>query len=182
MSKRVVVLADLTALFFTREKYRKNIDYKAIDTWLKKVMNTDKLSDVSKFFTLFNSNNQKQTDFIQFLKTQLGWDVVGVKTSEIRSGIDFKHYRFDSRIAFELGYLLADSDADQTDVVVISDSFELLSSMSELTKFEDINVHLAFFSDALDGKWWKILNDEQNKIKFLDFEKISYSEDNSTVE
>lgn len=168
MKSNVIVLADLTALFSIRASYRKNIDYKAIDQFIKDKMNTSSISDESIFYTLYHPGNEKQNNFIKFLKSELGWNVEGVKTSDIRRDVNYQQYRFDAKISYELGLLFRPET--ETRILVISDSFELATPMIEVAGEHNTEVQLGFFSDALDGRWYKVLQNPANRISFLDFE------------
>jgi len=168
MDTNVIVLADLTALFSTRERFRKNINYKAVDEFIKTKMNIKNINDDSVFFTLYHPGNEKQNNFIKFLKSELNWNVEGIKTFDIRKGIEYQQYRFDTQIAYELGLLFRPEEP--TRILVISDSFELAKPMIEVAGEHNTEVTLGFFSDALDGRWYKILQNPENKINFLDFE------------
>lgn len=168
MENNVIILADLTALYSVRGRFRKNIDYKAVDSFIKHKMNVELFTKDSMFFTLYNQMNPGQNNFIKLLRDEIGWNVVGVKNSEIRSGIDYKQYRFDAKISYELGSLLQPESL--TKILVISDSFELASPMVDVADDYNVEMTLGFFSDALDGRWYKILQDPKNKINLLDFE------------
>ncbi len=182
METNVIVLADLTALFSTRERFRKNIDYKAVDAFIKEKMNVKTVNDNSVFFTLYHPANEGQKNFIKFLKSELGWNVEGVKTTDIKRDVDYKQYRFDARICYELGVLF--QPEIDTRILVISDSFELATPMIDSAREHNTEITLGFFSDALDGRWYKILQDPANRINFLDFELMERKsrETNSFIE
>lgn len=161
----VAVLADLTALFSCRTKYRKHIDYQKLDNTLKNIFNVKEFAQATSF-TLYHKGNAKQQDFIQFLKTTLNWEVETVQPNEIRRG-DYLDYRFDVPIAYELGSLVQQDDIQR--VVVISDSYELLRPMHDAAQYLD-SVSLAFFSEALDPRWHKVVHDSSSDIKLIDFD------------
>ncbi len=167
MQSPVIVLADLTALFSTREKFRKNINYKVVDSFVKEKMGVNDFAEDSIFWTLYSQNNEGQNNFINFLKTELNWNVEGIKTTDIRRGVDYKQYRFDSKITYELGILF--QPPTLTRILVISDSYELAEPMIEVAKQAETEVSLGFFADALDGRWINVLKNPENRINLLDF-------------
>ncbi len=138
-----------------------------VDLFIKDRMGVQNIGDDSVFYTLYNANNEGQNNFISFLKTELNWNVKGVKTSEIRRGVDYKQYRFDTKIAYELGVLF--QPESETRILVISDSFELADQMIEVAGEHNTEVTLGFFADALDGRWINVLKNPENKINLLDF-------------
>jgi len=166
--KTTAVFGDLTALYATRSRHQKTINYKRLDEVLRQEMEVEKW-DVNAWYTLFSENNDGQVNFVEGLK-EIGWDV---NTANIRNVRRINRddrptdYRFDSRISYELGACAETVDR----VLVVSDSFELLPSLMQLHEDDaNVEIHLAFFSDALDGRWWKVLNTPNCPIKFIDLE------------
>lgn len=166
----VGILGDLTALFAARSFLKKNINYIKLNENLKSVLETDHFG-MNKFFTLYHPNNEKQAEFLNFLRQELEWEIDTTTPLEIRQSQDYKQYRFDVPIAYHLGI---ESVADEFDkIVVISDSIELMKPMKEASHDIPGGVYLAFYSEALDRRWWKMLMDKDSKIKFIDLDEIN---------
>jgi hypothetical protein len=173
--KSVGVLGDLTALFAARSFLKKNINYSRLNDSLKEYLNIPTFG-MAKFFTLYHPNNKKQLEFLTFLKEQLEWEVETTVPQEIRTTNDYRNYRFDVPIAYHLG---SESVADEFDrLVIISDSVELIKPMQETAHYVPGGVFLAFYNNALDGRWWKVLTKENSGIKFIDLDEIGFSKDN----
>lgn len=167
--KTTAVFGDLTALYATRSRLRKTINYKRLDEVLRETMQVDKW-DVNAWYTLFADNNDGQVSFVEGLR-ELGWDVETLSSREVRRVSRPTDYRFDARIAYQLGACQGEVD----NVLVVSDSFELMHAIRDLQEDDtEINVSLAFFSDAIDGRWWKVINDPKSPIKFIDLEDKLY--------
>src|SRR5690606_30827069 len=79
------------------------------------------------------------------------------------------YYRFDAKIAYELGGLIENEEFDR--IVVISDSYDLASPMIDLAKY-DIEVYLAFFGRQLDFRWNKLFREENSNLKLLNFDEL----------
>jgi hypothetical protein len=164
--KTTLVLGDLTALFAIRSMYRKSINYQKLDSALKRVLEASAF-DTNIWYTLFRQDNDKQASFIQGLR-DIGWDIETVASREVKRLPDTRNYRFDSRIAYQIG--LACESYDR--IVVVSDSYELHAPLMQLLEDDpNIEIGLAFFSDALDGRWWKAIRSEGSRISFIDLDE-----------
>ena len=169
MTTNAAVFGDLTALFSARSHHRKPINYELLGNVLKTELGVDKW-DCDTWFTLYSDQNEGQKKFVQRIK-DLGWSVEPVKPNAVRREKPTDN-RFDTRIAYEIGVSLDSYDK----LLIVSDSYELADP---LLKFIDesenpVEVYLAFFSENLDGRWWKILNDPSSKIKFIDLDRKLY--------
>lgn len=179
---KVALFGDLTALFQIRSVIRSNIDYRLLDKALKKAFNVEEFA-ITKFYTLFKPDNEGQVKFVSGLKKNFGWDIETKRPSEIRrivdkadhkdelNAISHRQYRFDSQIAYDIGEVTAEEDINT--LVVVSDSLELMNPLLSCTKWVP-NVNLAFFGDALDQRWWKILNKTESKINFMDLTRLMH--------
>ena len=168
-NKTTAIFGDLTALFNARSRFRKTINYKLLDEVLRKNSDIEKW-DVNRWYTIFSDNNKAQASFIEGLKS-LGWDVETLKSKNVHKFNKHSDYRFDSRICYQLGTCSGEID----NIVVVSDSFDLYYSIKDLKEDDcDINVSLAFFGDALDGRWWKVLNKEDSVVNFVDLDDLLY--------
>ena len=168
-NKTTAVFGDLTSLYAARSKLQKTINYKRLNEVLLNEMEVEAW-DVNKWFTVFANKNEGQASFVEGLR-EIGWDVETISNRDIRRLNKPTDYRFDARIAYQLG-----ASAETTDrVLVVSDSFELFHTMRDL-QHDDSNIELtlAFFSDAINTRWWKILNDQKQNIKFIDLEDKLY--------
>jgi len=164
--RTTLVLGDLTALFAARSLYHKSINYARLDEVLKRVLGVEEY-DANLWFTLFRQDNEKQASFIQGLR-ELGWDIETVSARDVKHMNDTRFYRFDARIAYNLGLAVEAYDR----VVVVSDSYELHSPITRLHDDDPkIETHLAFFSDALDGRWWKEIRRENSRLHLIDLEE-----------
>ena len=169
--KTTLVLGDLTALFSARSKNHKSINYPKLDETLKRVLGVDKY-DSNSWFTLYRDDNEKQRSFVDGLR-DLGWDVETYSSRDVRRLNDTRDYRFDAQIGYNIGLAVENFDR----VVVVSDSYELQPIISNLVE-DDPNVEafLVFFSDSLDGRWWKEINREDSVVNFIDLEKELYED------
>lgn len=176
--KTVAVIGDLTALYSARSLYRKQINYERLDQALKQQLGVDKF-DVSLWYTLFSGKNEAQGSFVQGLK-DMGWEI---ETVEPRDALKRRRhddqnddrpeltYRFDARIAYQIGLAVG----EHSKLLVVSDSFELLGALQELNADDkDIEINLAFFSEAMDGRWWRTLNNRNGFIRFIDLDSELY--------
>jgi hypothetical protein len=122
--------------------------------------------DANIWFTLFRQDNEKQASFIQGLR-DIGWVIETVPSREVKRMQDTRDYRFDSRIAYSLGNACETYDR----VVVVSDSYELFAPICALQDDDaEIETFLAFFPEALDGRWWRELRNNDSKLSFIDLE------------
>jgi hypothetical protein len=154
----VAVYGDLTALYSMRSRQRRGINYKELDSAIKSHLEVEQFED-NKWFSIYADNNEKQVSFIKGLR-DIGWNVETSSTRDIRRVRDSKEYRFDAKIAVELGLA-----ADQFEAVaVVSDSYELYAPMKRLHE-EDANVqiYLVCFADGLDPRWVKHFHNEDEK-------------------
>jgi hypothetical protein len=164
--RTTLVLGDLTALFAARSSYHKSINYARLDAVLKEILDVEAY-DANLWFTLFRQDNEKQASFIQGLR-ELGWDIETVSTRDVKRMEDARRYRFDVRIAYNLGLAVEAYDR----VVVVSDSYELYPALMRLHDDDPkIETYLAFFSDVLDGRWWKEIRREDSRLQLIDLEE-----------
>jgi len=164
--RTTLVIGDLTALFAARSIYHKSINYSQLDECLKRVLSVDNY-DSNTWYTLFRPDNEKQVSFVEGLR-DMGWNVETVNTREVRRMSDPKYYRFDARIAYDLGLAVEGYDR----VVVVSDSYELSPALVRLQEDDPkLITYLAFFSDVLDGRWWKEIRKDNSKLHFIDLEE-----------
>jgi hypothetical protein len=167
----ISVFGDLTALFNARSTLKKSINYKLLDTNLKKELKV-KEWDINMWFTLFNEINTGQVTFLNSLQN-IGWNIERELSKNVRPTGKPTDHRFNSEISYHLGLSVGEAD----EVLVISDSFELYGAMNELNKSTDsMKVNLAFFSDGLDNRWWQVLNSKHNFINFIDLNTILYED------
>lgn len=168
-NKTTAVFGDLTALYAVRSRLRKTINYKRLNDVLLEEMGITTW-DVNKWYTLFADNNEGQVSFVEGLR-DIGWDIETLNNRETRRVNRPTDYRFDTRIAYQLGASVETVDR----VLVVSDSFEIIHAMKDLQQDDlNIEVYLAFFSDALDGRWWKVIHDPKSNIRFIDLEDKLY--------
>jgi hypothetical protein len=170
--KNVALLGDLTALFHARQKHQKRIDYKALDSNLKRHLGVKEFA-FTKFFTSFHPSNETQVDFLKLLK-QFDWNVDTFSPQDIRKeGVHSTAYRFDACIAYELGNIVSEREGkDGIDkVVILSDSFDLARPIMDASQFLDVS--LAYYSDVVDPRYWKIINSSKNELRFLDLEELN---------
>lgn len=163
--QNVAVYGDLTALFSARSKLRKQINYENLDKVLKKVvgLEEDESYDLNSFYTLFDSQNEKQVSFVNGLR-ELGWNVSTTNSRDIRRGLHPTRHRFDADIAYDIGLNIESFNK----ILVVSDSFDLLRTLDRYhDDAVDCEINMTFFLDALDMRWWpKISGDSY--IKFTD--------------
>ena len=170
--RTTLVLGDLTALYAARSIYHKSINYSQLDEALKRVLGIESY-DSNIWFTLFRQDNEKQVSFVQGLR-DLDWDIETVSTREIKRMSDPRQYRFDARIAYHLGLAVEGYDR----VVVVSDSYELHPALVRLHEDDvKIDTYLAFFSDALDGRWWKEIRRDGSRLHLIDLEEELHREE-----
>lgn len=173
------VIGDLTALYSARCLHRKQINYERLDEVLKRTLGTDKLN-LSVWFTLFSSQNEGQVSFVQGLKN-MGWDIDTVEPRDVlkwRRREDTRNderpeltYRFNTQVAYQIGLAVGEHNK----LLVVSDSFDLLAPLRELHADDpDTEISLAFFSEAMDSRWWRTLNDKNGFIKFIDLDTELY--------
>ena len=144
----------------------KSINYAKLDEALKRYLGVTEY-DTNMWFTIFRQDNEKQASFIQGLRG-LGWDIETVSSREVMRMNDTRYYRFDARIAYNLGLAVEGYDR----VVVVSDSYELHPALVRLHEDDPkIDTYLAFFSDALDGRWWKEIRRENSRLHLIDLEE-----------
>lgn len=171
--KKVAVFGDLTALYDAKTELKKNINYLFLDKAIKDHFGVTTLS-CAKFYTLFHPENQSQVDFVKHIEVNVNWQVITKRPSEIRrttnSGNPHKNYRFDAQIAYDIG---AATGEDYNSIVVVSDSVELIKPLLDAAKYIEGDVNVAFFSDAMDHRWWKALKD--SGINFFDLGEIMYN-------
>lgn len=175
-NKKVAVYGDLTALYSARASFNKNINYNLLDLAIKKYSNVTNLA-CKNWYTLFHPENESQVDFVKMLEANFGWNVITKRPSEIRrtnSTSPNTDYRFDVPIAYNIGEATSEYD----EIVVISDSIELLQPLKLATEF--VKVTLSFFNDAMDRRWWRPL--QQTKINFVDLSDLIYSNKVSPVQ
>jgi len=170
--QNVAVYGDLTALYDTRERHRKPINYATLDTVLKATvgLRPDESFDVTSFFTIFSSQNDKQVSFVKTLR-ELQWEVETTHPREIRKGMRPTDHRFTADIGYELGL-----GVDQFNkVLIVSDSFELARPILRFAdEDKECEVHLAFFSESLDSRWWPLIRSADSCIKFTDLDTELY--------
>ena len=165
MQKTTSLIGDLTSVFSARSRFRKSINYEALNNNLKNSLGITAYDD-TVFFTLFKPDNEKQASFVKTL-TDIGWDVVPEFQRNVRKVEDPRQYRFDARMASEIA--LSESDR----VIVISDSFELAPVMKQVKDISpDVDLFVAFFSEALDNRWWKLFNSDDPFVKFIDLDEL----------
>jgi hypothetical protein len=171
--QNVAVYGDLTALYAARSIYRKLINYETLDTVLKAAVNLqpEDSFDVSNFYTLFSNQNEKQVSFVNTLK-DLGWGVTTAHPREVKRGKPVDH-RFDTDIGYDIGFGIEEFNK----ILIVSDSFELART---LNRFQDddsqCQINLAFFSEALDPRWWPIIRDTNSPINFIDLDVELYND------
>ena len=166
----VAVLGDLTALFSARSQ-RRSINYEKLGEVLKVAMGVDGF-DQNNWFTLFSPGNEGQVSFVNGLR-ELGWNVETKNPRDVRRGMQTKDYRFNSRITYKLG--IAAHDADR--VLVVSDDYDLVDTIQDLQKDDpEVEVTLAFFGSALDGRWHKFLGSSDCPVNFIDLDDELYKE------
>lgn len=167
--KKVAVFGDLTALYHARKEIKKNINYNHIDSAIKKACGITKF-DCANWYTLFHPENQSQVNFVKTLEA-LDWTVKTKRPSQIRrvgaSNNPHTDYRFDAQIAYNIGEATGEFDK----IVVVSDSLELLIPLQEATEFVDVT--LSFFTEAMDRRWFRPL--DESKIKFLNLGEMLHS-------
>jgi hypothetical protein len=167
-SQKVAVFGDLTALYATRSKRERSINYSYLDAALKRVAGVDSF-DESVWFTLFSEGNERQVSFVQGLR-DLDWEVETKLPHTItkKNRFDSMNYRFDSQISYYLGL----SVEYHNKVIVVSDSFELYDSLQKLREDDQkIDICLAFYPDGLDGRWWKQIRSQDSFLTFIDLEE-----------
>lgn len=178
--KKVAIFGDLTAMFDAKTEFKKNINYELVDRSIKNHLKIESFFR-SKFYTLFHPENPAQVNFVKMLEANLGWSVETKQPREVRrpsnsTGSPHKNYRFDAQIAYDIG----ESTGDDCDtIVVVSDSLELLKPLITASKYQDLNVIVAFFSDAMDRRWWPGM--KQSGIQFVDLGEIMHSTRMSNV-
>lgn len=166
MSKTTTVFGDLTALYSARSRHRKPINYELLDSILKESMGV-KTFDENYFYTLFSDQNEKQVSFIAGLK-KLEWNVQTMNPRDVPRGLNWQSYRFDAQIAYQLGLGVERA-------LLVTDSFDLLPVIeAALREDKDTEISLAFFSESLDGKWWKKINGADSIINFIDLDEKLY--------
>jgi hypothetical protein len=173
MKKTTCVFGDLTALYSARSKDRKPINYSKLNSIICKHLNIESLSDEliddNTFYTLFSETNEKQVSFVKGL-SDFGWNVETMNPKDIPRHLNWQNYRFDTKISYQIG-LGVDN------LFLITDSFDLYPIIKAVKEENSDNqVCLAFFGSSLDPKWWKVLREENNFIKFVDLDKELYSQ------
>jgi hypothetical protein len=89
---------------------------------------------------------------------------------EVRRGKPTDH-RFDADIGYDIGLGIEEFNK----ILIVSDSFELSRLLSRLQDDDNsCEVHLAFFSEALDPRWWPIIRDPKSRICFTDLDVELY--------
>jgi hypothetical protein len=172
--KKVAIFGDLTAMYDAKTEFKKNINYALVDKAIKDHLKIESFFR-SKFYTLYHPDNPTQVNFVKMLQDNVGWAVETKQPREVRraansTGSPHRNYRFDAQIGFDIG----ESTGDDCDtIVVVSDSLELLKPLSIAAKYQDLNVIVAFFRDAMDRRWWDGL--KQTEIQFLDLGEIMHS-------
>jgi len=167
----VAVYGDLTALFAARSRCRKQINYETLDHVLKAAvgLKPEENFDLSAFYTLFSSQNEKQVSFVKTVQ-DLGWSVNTAHPREVRRGKPTDH-RFDADISYDIGLGIEEFNK----ILIVSDSFELARPLERLQDDDNsCEVHLAFFSEALDSRWWPLLRDTDSRIHFTDLDVELY--------
>lgn len=171
--KKVAVFGDLTALYTARTELKKNINYLLVDKAIKEKFGVKTLS-CSKWYTLFHPQNQPQVDFVKMLETDLNWEVITKRPSEVRrssaNSNPHNDYRFDAQIAYNIGGATGE---DYDTIVVVSDSIELLKPLKDAVEFFDGKIYIAFFGDAMDRRWWNGLNN--SRVEFLELGSMIHS-------
>jgi hypothetical protein len=172
--KKVAIFGDLTAMYDVKTEFKKNINYALVDKAIKDHLKIDSFFR-SKFYTLYHPDNVTQVNFVKMIETNIGWSVETKQPREVRRssnmvGSPHKNYRFDAQIAYDIG----ESTGDDCDtIVVVSDSLELLKPLITASKYQDLNVIVAFFSDAMDSRWWGGM--KQSGINFVDLGEIMHA-------
>src|SRR6266581_4339405 len=184
--KKIAVFGDLTALYDAKSEFKKNINYSLLDKSIKDYFAVKSLS-CARFYTLYHPENQSQVDFVKMLETTVNWEVVTKRPSEVRrvsnTGNPHKNYRFDAQIAYNIGECTGE---DYDSITVITDSIELLRPLVEAKKYignensSNNTVNVAFFSDAMDHRWWRGL--KESNINFIDLGEIMYNSRNQKPE
>lgn len=174
-SIKVAILGDLTALYSVRTQCRKSINYQTLDLVLKEEVGLapDERPDYDAWFTLYSEQNEGQRKFVDNIK-DLKWEVETVPPNQVRRGRP-TDYRFDTRLAYELGVLSTD---DYDKIIIVTDSYELHEPIMNLIEESEPGhvpeVYLAFFSENIDNRWHKILHNPKSPIKFIDLDDKLY--------
>lgn len=162
MEKMTCVFGDLTALYNARLNDRKQINYKLLDSLLKKELEVESF-DESFFYTIYSEQNEKQVSFVKGLK-ELGWNVETINPRDIPRDVPWSKHRFDTRITYEMSF-----GGDK--LLLLTDSFELYPIIEKIKQEKpDTEVYLAFFASSLDNRWWKVLNN--GMVNFVDLDEI----------
>lgn len=167
----VAVYGDLTALFSARKRCRKQINYETLDHVLKvsQGLKPEDSFDLNSFYTVFSPMNEEQVSFVKTIQG-LGWNVTTSHPREVRRGNPTDH-RFNADIGYDIGLGIEEFNK----IVIVSDSFELARPLERLQDDDNgCQVHLAFFSEALDPRWWPILRNTESRIKFTDLDVELY--------
>lgn len=164
----VAILGDLTSLYAARKKHRKAINYNKMDDILKDLMGVSSWN-TADFYTLYGRHNDSQTNFLKGLE-DMGWEIHKKEPRDIPPNTNLVDYRFDIDIAYQLGLAVDNFDK----ILVISDSYQLLNAIRNLRDDDSkIEVNLAFFQDALDGRWFNEIN-ENNLVNFINLDNKLY--------
>ncbi len=171
VTKSTSLLVDGSALFLSSRAIETEhpLDYRRLAQKLMEKLKVESFRPAI-FFTSFDSGNEGQLKFLNFIRDMMAWQVEAVPFSEAalmpQSERDASrpYVRFDSRIAFSLGRL-----AGRSNVVVVSDAYSLASPILETAR-RGSNIALAFFSRALDPRWLKHLRDARSGIQFIDLD------------
>jgi len=175
MDKKINVIGDLTALYAARSGHnpgrsRHSINYAQLNKGLLAACGVTEW-DTNVWYTLFSAKNTEQNSFVSGLK-ELGWNIKTYQSKDVRYHQYTTDYRFDAQIAYDLATI------DGDDVVIISDSLDVLSVIKKAKEDDpNLNITLAFFSDAMDRAWWKILKDENKCFKFIELDDVLYEKE-----
>ena len=131
--QNVAVYGDLTALYAARSKFRKQINYEALDSVLKNIvgLESDQDFDFSSFYTLYSATNEKQVSFVKTL-SEYNWAVNTVHPREVRRGRPIDH-RFDADISFDIGL----GTDEYKKILVVSDSYELARTLQNFAREDE---------------------------------------------
>jgi hypothetical protein len=172
MNKTISVFGDLTALYAARSgcnpgRIRRSINYSQLNSGLLAAMDVEKW-DTNVWYTLYSAKNAEQTSFVKGLE-EFGWNVEKYQSKEVRYHEHTVDYRFDAQLAYQI------ATADTDNIVIVSDSLDLLPVIKAAKEDDpNLNITLAFFSEAMDRGWWKALKDESRCFDFIELDDVLY--------
>lgn len=177
----VALLIDGSALFLkTRARLAQRhqsarLDYTKLDQLMRRqagLAAEGENFDPAIFFTTVDRSNDGQVKFLKVIE-QLGWDVEALPLWEAdpfpRDAVFAEgrneFIRFDSSIAFALGYL----SELKGRIVVVSDSYGLAKPLQAAASYGEARIVLAFYRQELDPRWSAFLNANPD-VEFWDLE------------